>query len=82
LENLNDLLNAQPITFGEGELSVIQRDGQHFLVLPNISVSHVLQTNEASAVQSINTGAQIRWSLGLIFVLHGTDTRHNAVVRI
>nr|CAB3267971.1 zinc finger protein 236-like [Phallusia mammillata] len=57
LESLGDLLNGQPITFEDGELSVIQRDGQQYIVLPSVSMGQVLNTNEL--VQPIMQETQV-----------------------
>ncbi|XP_076809245.1 zinc finger protein 236-like [Clavelina lepadiformis] len=46
MESLGELLNGHAITLENGELPVIEQDGQQYIVLPNVSVAQVLGPND------------------------------------
>ena len=56
---MDDLLANQGIALENGELPVIEQDGRHYILLPNVSVAEVLDNNDATTTHQAN--ASIRY---------------------
>lgn len=63
---MDDLLANQGISLENGELSVIEQNGQQYVLLPNVSVAEVLESNTTTTTHHVNTTMKY---VELVFIL-------------